>query len=461
MQLPIVLNENPFEILALPVDADARALRARLDELEMEAQFGRIDRATHESNLRSAKLLENPETRIECEMLATWRGAGPYMSLWEDHDYAVAGTRRSLDHRSAQSGEDIARTVRAWLGVLTHPDIDDVVSRRIGAVGANLRPGDIVNRVTSAVIPPLIARGLTPTLANEPALANALRRLKGGTGVSSAEILVQHVDALTANVAGMEQLSDSEFDGFSTRLFSLADTLLPVHPDGGRRILAAGTHATIQRAWQKLNGHEDSARATALLEGLLTRDISIADKAEVEGDLKSIRFRTAWAQALKSAEAQDWSSCERGLLAALPHAESDEERARVESSLATVRQNAAASNRGIGLPGAEGLSIAQALAEIERGGRFVVYEYVISLLIVSFKQVSGVEFVRAGEGGVGRGVPYILLTLVLGWWSLWGFFWTLGALYTNLNGGRDVTAEVLDSMGLPRRGLYQRTSSTT
>ena len=83
--------------------------------------------------------------------------------------------------------------------------------------------------------------------------------------------------------------------------------------------------------------------------------------------------------------------------------------------------------------------------EIQRGGRFVVYQYCISLLIISFKRNSSVKFIRAGENAALKGLPFTLLSLVLGWWGIpWGFIYTPQVIYKNLKGGADVTSIILN-----------------
>ena len=83
--------------------------------------------------------------------------------------------------------------------------------------------------------------------------------------------------------------------------------------------------------------------------------------------------------------------------------------------------------------------------EIQRGGRFIVYQYCISLLVVTFRRNSSVQFVRAGENATVKGLPFTFLTLLLGWWGIpWGLIYTPQILYKNLNGGTDVTAAMLN-----------------
>jgi hypothetical protein len=95
------------------------------------------------------------------------------------------------------------------------------------------------------------------------------------------------------------------------------------------------------------------------------------------------------------------------------------------------------------ITGIDQLSLVEIEAELELGGRFVYYQYCISLLLVTFRQPSNIVFLRADERGVARGLPYTFVTLLLGWWGLpWGPIYTAGALLCNLAGGNDVTLAV-------------------
>jgi len=95
----------------------------------------------------------------------------------------------------------------------------------------------------------------------------------------------------------------------------------------------------------------------------------------------------------------------------------------------------------------EGMSVADLNFELNRGAKFVMFQYSISLIVVSFKQGSNIYFIKSGESTVKYSIGFTLLSFFLGWWGFpWGPIYTIGALYTNISGGRDVTQEVLDSM---------------
>ena len=96
------------------------------------------------------------------------------------------------------------------------------------------------------------------------------------------------------------------------------------------------------------------------------------------------------------------------------------------------------------IQGLEGMSNEDIARELDRGGKFVVIEYTISVILMTFKRASSVRFVKAGEGTFLASLPYSLLTLVFGWWGVpWGPIYSVMSLFTNLSGGKDVTGEVL------------------
>lgn len=97
--------------------------------------------------------------------------------------------------------------------------------------------------------------------------------------------------------------------------------------------------------------------------------------------------------------------------------------------------------------GLEGMSDVEIDAELKRGARFVIFEYAISVLVLTFKRPSDIHFIRKGEGTFGKSIGCTLVTLLLGWWGIpWGPIYSIAALITNLGGGKDVTGEVLASV---------------
>lgn len=93
--------------------------------------------------------------------------------------------------------------------------------------------------------------------------------------------------------------------------------------------------------------------------------------------------------------------------------------------------------------GLEGKTIEQLNSELARGGKFVVYLWVVSIVIMSFKRSSSIHYIAPGESATMRGLPYTLCSALFGWWGIpWGIFYTFEAIAENLSGGRDVTEEM-------------------
>lgn len=85
--------------------------------------------------------------------------------------------------------------------------------------------------------------------------------------------------------------------------------------------------------------------------------------------------------------------------------------------------------------------------ELQQGARFIVYQYCISVIFLTFKRPSKVALVRPGESRLSKGLPFVFLSLLLGWWGIpWGPIYTVQSLWVNLNGGKDVTDGVVQAL---------------
>ncbi len=97
--------------------------------------------------------------------------------------------------------------------------------------------------------------------------------------------------------------------------------------------------------------------------------------------------------------------------------------------------------------GIEGLTVDELNQELELGAKFVIFEYCISVLIVTFKRPTDIYFIKAHEGAMSKSLGFTMMSLFLGWWGFpWGPIYTVSSVATNLGGGRDVTDEVVQSM---------------
>lgn len=93
------------------------------------------------------------------------------------------------------------------------------------------------------------------------------------------------------------------------------------------------------------------------------------------------------------------------------------------------------------------MTIGEMREAVKQGARFVVFEYVLSFIVISRRRVSATFFVRPGESTFSMSLPYNLITLLIGWWSFpFGPGLTIGAIRDNLKGGTDVSAKVIDQI---------------
>lgn len=69
------------------------------------------------------------------------------------------------------------------------------------------------------------------------------------------------------------------------------------------------------------------------------------------------------------------------------------------------------------------------------------YTSVVGLLVLNFRRETKVHIV-CDDHKVKAGMPTLFANLILGWWGIFACIWNIIAIYTILNGGRDVTEEV-------------------
>ena len=93
------------------------------------------------------------------------------------------------------------------------------------------------------------------------------------------------------------------------------------------------------------------------------------------------------------------------------------------------------------------LTAEQVSNEIQRGGRFVMYQYTISLIVVTLQRSSDIYFVPSNEKGVTNGLHFTVISLLLGWWGIpWGPIYTIQSVYKNSKGGIDITPSVVETL---------------
>jgi hypothetical protein len=101
------------------------------------------------------------------------------------------------------------------------------------------------------------------------------------------------------------------------------------------------------------------------------------------------------------------------------------------------------------ITGIESMDKQQITSELQRGGKFVQYQYCFSVIFMTFKRGTDIYLIRADESRVVKGLVWTLLTGLAGWWGIpWGPIWTIQSLYYNLKGGHDVTPGVSKVLGI-------------
>lgn len=92
----------------------------------------------------------------------------------------------------------------------------------------------------------------------------------------------------------------------------------------------------------------------------------------------------------------------------------------------------------------EGLSVDDINRELSNGAKFVVFQYCFSIIVMTFKRGTNIYFIPAGKSTVKHSIGFTFMTLLLGWWGIpWGPVYTIGSLFTNIRGGKDITQEVI------------------
>jgi hypothetical protein len=97
--------------------------------------------------------------------------------------------------------------------------------------------------------------------------------------------------------------------------------------------------------------------------------------------------------------------------------------------------------------GIAGMTNGMLKMELQRGGKFVIFQYCISIIIMTFRRPSKIFFIKYGDGTFMKSAGYSLISLLLGWWGIpWGPIYTIGSLVTNIRGGEDMTDEVMAAL---------------
>jgi hypothetical protein len=97
--------------------------------------------------------------------------------------------------------------------------------------------------------------------------------------------------------------------------------------------------------------------------------------------------------------------------------------------------------------GIDNMTVEEINKELSHGGKFVVFPYCFSIIILTFKRSSDIYFIKAGESTFSKSIQFILISFLLGWWGIpWGIIYTIQCLIDNFKGGRDITEQVISAL---------------
>lgn len=114
---------------------------------------------------------------------------------------------------------------------------------------------------------------------------------------------------------------------------------------------------------------------------------------------------------------------------------------QIQKAHANIFHNFIRSKKIIGI---EGKTIDEIILAVNAGGKFVVYEYCISPLIVTLDYDSNVYFIDANEERRNLSLRYSIISLLFGWESLFGPIHAIRCLVVNFRGGKDISKQVID-----------------
>lgn len=97
--------------------------------------------------------------------------------------------------------------------------------------------------------------------------------------------------------------------------------------------------------------------------------------------------------------------------------------------------------------GIENLTPDEFARQLRAGGRFVQFEYCVSIIFLTFRRRSDIYFVPPGKRPFTPALTATAISLLVGWWAFpWGPIFTIWSVVTNLCGGRNVTRDVVETL---------------
>ena len=100
--------------------------------------------------------------------------------------------------------------------------------------------------------------------------------------------------------------------------------------------------------------------------------------------------------------------------------------------------------------GIDGMTRQQLAEELKAGAKFVIYQYCVSILVMTFKRGSDIYFIPANAKASSKGMSFTVISLLAGWWGIpWGPIYTISTVVKNMQGGIDVTGSVWNQLNQP------------
>ncbi|MEI6412486.1 MAG: hypothetical protein WCR52_24050 [Bacteroidota bacterium] len=92
-----------------------------------------------------------------------------------------------------------------------------------------------------------------------------------------------------------------------------------------------------------------------------------------------------------------------------------------------------------------GMKIQDIEKKLAEGYQYAVFSYVLSIVFYSFRHTTKrIVKAKSKRALILKSLPYTLLTFFFGWWSLYGVYYTIVTIYTNMTGGIDVSGDIKD-----------------
>jgi hypothetical protein len=325
--LTVLLNENPFHVLGLPLTANPRDVRRRLDDMEMDVALSGTGVHDRAALVRAARTLEDPAQRIECELFCRWAEEPRFAYAAGHHDVAIESTRRVMDRQQTSSSGDGASAIAAWSATLGDEAVADVIRQRCSDLGIEPTKNWPWTEIGSSVLSPIIGRTLESArggwdqateaeqtsvaqrewLAACVQLADSVSKLDPTNVQPAAEALAGQIETATMRNGRFTELTPEESQSTISALDEAARRIEITAPDAAGRIRSRLTE-TIDRKAARLFSEGRKAEAESLLVALLNAGISEADRIKIRHDLRSVRFTIAWEQANEHVEYGEWQA---------------------------------------------------------------------------------------------------------------------------------------------------------